>query len=79
MVLCSSCEILSLKLLKKLAGPQVHYTGSIEPSHAPKFEWPDTADNRRKTFNPQRFLDFLLLMIHIPFNTVVNDCGDGVD
>jgi hypothetical protein len=41
MVLCSSREIASLKFKKKLAGPPVYYTGSNEPSHAPKFECPD--------------------------------------
>ncbi len=40
MILCSSREILLLKF-QKTCRPPVYYTGSNEPSHAPKFEWPD--------------------------------------
>jgi len=39
MVLCSSREIASLKIKKKLAGPLVYYSGSNEHSLAPQFKW----------------------------------------
>ncbi len=42
MVLCFSLEIASLKIKnKKLAGPPVYYSGSNEPSLAPRVKWLD--------------------------------------
>jgi hypothetical protein len=35
MVVCFSCEIVSLEFLNKLAGPPVYYSGSNELSLAP--------------------------------------------
>ncbi len=48
----------SLKFVKKLAGPQfiIPVTGSNEPSHAPKYEWPANTFKRHfsKASIPQK-------------------------
>ncbi len=58
MVLCSSHEIVSLKLKKKYLSGLLFIYRSNEPSHAPKFEWPG---NTSKIFKWSRvFYNFVL-------------------
>ncbi len=54
-----------ITILKKTCRPPVYYTGSNEPSHARKFEWPDNIFNlhptgRKKLFHDTIHLGFLM-------------------